>query len=447
MKLAMIMTLLLSCSTLLAKDFVVKVPAGSSLADTIAELEYMGFEYKEALVPSMGMHLFSENVLRVSPHSQQDLHSAFFVDYAGQDMEVTWRSNNPDDEKFNDQWSLVPTEQANIGAEEAWKISTGGKNALGEEVVAAVVDMSFDPGHEDLKDNVWVNEGEIPGNNKDDDGNGYVDDVNGYMVGPVDGRIRDHGTHVAGTVGAKGNNGLHTTGVNWDTTMLLAKITGRATTAVVLKAYGYMLMQKKLYLESEGKEGANIVAINSSFGHDRADCSSPNFRPWNEMYDELGKHGILSIAATANRAYDVDSVGDVPTACESEFIVAVTNTDNKDELYKSSWGGGAAWGAENVDLGAPGTNIVSTVPGNKTGTKTGTSMATPHVTGAVTLMHSAASEEFQQLYKEDPAAGALKLKEILLNTTKEVPTLKDVTVTGGRLDLGAAVTAIHNFKR
>lgn len=440
MKLLTLAALLLVSTGTFAKDFVVKVPQGSTLADTVAELEYMGFEYKEALVPSLGMHLFSENVLRVSPQSESDLQSAMFVEYAGEDVAVTWRSDLPNDSEFSSLWAMKPTSSANIGAEEAWKISTGGKNVLGEDVVAAVVDMDFDPGHEDLVDNVWVNEGEIPGNKKDDDGNGYVDDVNGYNVGPVNGYIGSHGTHVAGIVGAKGNNGKYTVGVNWDTTMILSKISGRASTSVVLKAYGYLLKLKKAYNETNGAEGANIVAINSSFGHDRADCTSSRFRPWNEMYEELGQAGILSVAATANRSYDVDKVGDVPTACSSDFIVSVTNTDRRDKISS------AGWGKTTIDLGAPGSSILSTVPGNKTSSKSGTSMATPHVTGAIALMHSAASADFANLYKKDPAAGALKLKEILMDTTRKISALKRKSVSGGTLHLGDAVKAINSFE-
>jgi subtilisin family serine protease len=160
-------------------------------------------------------------------------------------------------------------------------------------------------------------------------------------------------------------------------------------TAIVLRGYNYVLEQKKAWLSSNGKKGANIVSTNSSFGVDAAKCSDAQYKVWNDIYEAMGQVGILSAAATANQAWDIDATGDVPTSCESNYIISVTNTTKEDKIYRQ-----AGWGKTHVDLGAPGTDVYSTVPGNQGRNLTGTSMATPHVAGAVAFLHSVASPAF-----------------------------------------------------
>src|SRR5690606_10330895 len=113
-----------------------------------------------------------------------------------------------------------------------------------------------------------------------------------------------------------------------------------------------------------------------------------NYPIWCGFYDDLGAHGILSAGATANANWNIDTMGDVPTACPSDYMVAVTNTTHNDTKN-----GGAGYGATQIDLGAPGTSILSTTPGGGYGTSTGTSMATPHVAGAIGLIISGFSGE------------------------------------------------------
>jgi subtilisin family serine protease len=154
----------------------------------------------------------------------------------------------------------------------------------------------------------------------------------------------------------------------------------------------------------------------------------------------MGKVGILSAAATANQAWDIDAVGDVPTSCASDYIVAVTNTTKDDKIYRQ-----AGWGKTQVDLGAPGTDVYSTVPGNQSRNLTGTSMATPHVAGAVALLHAAASPAFTALHKSNPAKAALELKKIMLQTVDPLADLQGKTVSGGRLNLAKAAEAISKY--
>ncbi len=349
---------------------------------------------------------------------------------------VTYR-NIPNDPRFNELWNFLPSPtNADVSAVKAWNISEG-KMRKGEFVVA-VIDGGIDVEHLDLKDNIWVNNGEIPGNFIDDDKNGYVDDVNGWNVYNNTGDIEkdNHGTHVAGIVGAKGNNGIGVTGINWKTKIM--GISGSSgDTKTVLKAYNYVLNQKKLYLKSGGKLGANIVSTNSSFGVDLADCKSRDFRLWNEVYNELGKVGILNVAATINDEVNVDRDGDVPTGCDSEAIISVTNTNSDNEKYKFS-----GYGIKSIDLGAPGTDILSTVPGNSYSVLTGTSMATPHVAGAIAFLSALKNKKFNQIQENDPKGSAMIIKNILLNSVDKMPSLKEKTVSGGKLNLYKSTKAL-----
>ena len=303
-----------------------------------------------------------------------------FVDKAIPDTKVS-RRNIPDDMQFDQQWALHNvgqsggTEDADIDAPEAWDIATGGITPLGDTIVVAVIDGGMLLTHGDLTPNLWTNWGEIPGNGIDDDNNGYIDDVHGWDAYSSDGSVPSdgHGTHVAGIVGAKGNNGVYVAGVNWD--VKLMPIAGSSgTTSIVLEAYGYALDQRAIYDSTGGSLGAFVVATNSSFGVNNADCNSGNYSLWNDMYDALGHYGILSCGATMNNNSNVDVTGDVPTGCESDYMIAVTNTTRNDA--KNS---GAAYGETTIDLGAPGTQILSTYTGGGTSSLTGTSMASPHV--------------------------------------------------------------------
>lgn len=339
----------------------------------------------------------------------------------------------PNDSLFGYQWSMDNFGQgggkwdADIDATDAWDITTGGLTVFGDTIVVAIIDGGSDIFHEDL--NHWTNYYEIPGNNIDDDSNGYIDDINGWNAYAHDGSIpfHQHGTHVGGIVGAIGNNDIGVSGVNWNV-KILPVAGGSSNEAVVVEALSYVYVVRERYDQTNGQEGAFIVADNCSFGVN--DGQPEDYPIWEAMYDSLGQLGILSIGATANRNSDVDSVGDIPTAFTTPYMIAVTNTNNDDEKSTN-----AAYGDTAIDLGAPGSAIISTLISSKYGYKSGTSMAAPHVAGSVALLMAAADSAFISSYKNNPSESILQIREYILNGVDTLDDLIGKTVTGGRLNL------------
>lgn len=342
----------------------------------------------------------------------------------------------PNDALFEDQWQYVNdgsnggVVDADIDADEAWEITTGGLTPMGDEIVAAVLDDGIDMNHPDFGDNRWTNVQEIPDNGIDDDGNGYIDDFEGWSTVTNNDNIAGggHGTPVAGIIGAQGNNEIGVTGVNWDVKVMVIKNNFNTNEAAVISAYSYALTMRQLYNETNGQEGAFVVSTNASWGVNFGD---PNDAPlWCEFYNVMGEHGILSCGATINGNENVDIVGDLPTACPGDFLITVTNCDNTDTKVT-----GAGYGAESIDLGAHGANAFTTALGQTYGGFGGTSGATPHVTGAIALLYSAPCPSFIALAKSDPAAAALLARQYILEGVDPNESLEGITVTGGRLNL------------
>ena len=345
---------------------------------------------------------------------------------------ITLRESIPDDPFFGLQWA-----PAIMNLPQAWEeFTTGGVTATGDTIVVAVIDGGADWTHEDL--NCWENAHEIPNNGIDDDGNGYIDDFHGWNAYNHNGYVgsNNHGTHVSGIIGAVGNNGKGVCGVNWNVKIM--PIGGSSSNeSIVVEAYSYVLEMRARYNETDGEEGAFIVATNSSFG---VDYGNPDDYPiWCSMYDEMGNVGILSCGAGPNLNVNVDVVGDVPSTCPGNYLIGITNTTSQD--VKNS---GAGYGINNIDIGAPGTSIYSTLPNNNYGNMTGTSMATPQVAGTIALMYAALPEEMMQDCKDDPAHFSLIMKYHLLNGADHLLSLDGLVASGRRLNAYGAIESALN---
>lgn len=264
----------------------------------------------------------------------------------------------PDDPSFDSQWALCNTGQeilgligtpdADVDATEAWGIQSGAA-----DVVVAVLDTGVDYLHPDLADNMWVNQveaGGIPG--VDDDGNGYVDDMYGIDTGEDDSDPMDidgHGTHVAGTIAAEGDNGQGTAGISWHAKIMAVK---------GFKPDGFMDMADELealdYILDLKLRGVNIVAINASFG-----CSFCFSDLEKDAIEAAGNEGIAFVAAAGNDGVDIDVEPHYPAAYDSPNIVSVAATNSNDGLAIFS-----NYGQTSVDLGAPGEIVLSTYSHN-----------------------------------------------------------------------------------
>jgi subtilisin family serine protease len=308
-------------------------------------------------------------------------------------------------------------------AEKAWAAGVTGS----ADVFIGIIDEGIQFDHADLAANIWTNPGEIPGNGLDDDGDGYVDDVHGWNAIADNGAIfdpgyDDHGTHVAGTIGAVGGNGIGVAGVNWKVSLISGKFIGQDGFGSILdavKAMDYMVTLKT-------RKGLNIVALNNSWG---GGAFSQAFL---DSMTRAAQAGILFVVCAGNGSMDTDVTPQYPAGYDTTAgagydsvvsVAAITKTGARRVTSN--------WGRTTVDLGAPGEEVLSTIPANTYGYKSGTSMASPHVAGALALYAST-----------HPGEGAAQAKLDLL-TYGVVPTasLNGITVTGGRLDISGLLAA------
>ncbi len=329
-------------------------------------------------------------------------------------------SATPNDTQYARMWGLNNTGQtggvpdADIDAPEAWNTTTGKSST-----VVAVIDEGVDVNHPDLRGNIWVNRDEVPANGVDDDDNGYVDDVNGYdfanddasVYDPVAGQGDEHGTHVAGTIAASGNNGVGVTGVSWNARIMALKFIN------VEGGYTSDAVEALNYAVNNG-----VKISNNSWG------GVGNSRSLRDAIARADAAGHLFVAAAGNGG--PDGVGDnndaspnYPASYDLPNIVSVAATNDRDGLTSFS-----NYGAASVDLAAPGASILSTLPGNSYGHFSGTSMATPHVSGVAALLAS-----------QNAGLDDAELESRILRSVDKKPSLQGKTVTGGRLNAQAAL--------
>ena len=278
---------------------------------------------------------------------------------------------------FPTQWNLRNTGQnsgtpgVDIKAVQAWDITTGSSN-----VVVAVIDSGVDYTHEDLAANMWRNEADCNNNGIDDDGNGYIDDCYGIDAFNDDSNPMDdhhnHGTHVAGIIGAVGNNSVGVVGVNWNVKIMACKFLGAdgfGTVADAIQCLEYVKMMRD--------RGVNIVATNNSWGGGGFSQA---------LYDAIEAHtqrGILFIAAAGNGLSNNDVIPVYPAGYYFPNVVAVAANDRRECKSTISF-----FGRRTVHLAAPGEDILSTIIGNNYAGFTGSSMAAPHVTGVAALIRA-----------------------------------------------------------
>ncbi len=342
----------------------------------------------------------------------------------------------PNDPSLGTQWHHVDASDNDIDSDLAWDITTGGLTQNGDEIVVCVIEGGgSNYNHTDLIANHWVNTGEIPGNGIDDDGNGYVDDYNGWNPVTLNDNVGagGHGTAVSGMIGAKGNNSNGGVGVNWDVKIMQVGL-GSLTEASVISSYEYAFDMRNLYNTTNGAEGAFVVATNASWGIDNANPSS--YPVWCAYYDALGAVGILNCGATANNNVNVDSVGDMPTGCSSDYMVAVTATNSSDVRTFSGYG------INSIDLGAPGESVF--LPSGSSGysSTSGTSFASPCVAGAIALMYSAPCSDIANLALSNPQAAADLIRTYLFQGVDPVANLATEVATGGRLNVNNSINLL-----
>lgn len=323
-------------------------------------------------------------------------------------------NKTPNDALYGQLWGLNNSAQtggtidADIDASAAWNRSVGSK-----KVVVAIIDSGCDLTHPDLAANIWKNNGEIPGNGIDDDGNGYVDDINGYDFINDDADPEDnigHGTHVAGTVGAVGNNAIGVAGVNWNVSLMICKAGDFfLTDAAIIGA-----------IEYAWRNGAKVS--NNSYG------GYGYGQGIRDMIAAAGVAGHLFVAAAANDTLDNDFNPAYPASYDLENIISVAATDHDDNLASFS-----NYGLNSVDLGAPGVGILSTVPFGYD-VYDGTSMASPHVAGVAALLLAA-----------NQNIGYRAIKNSILSGVEPVAALDGAVATGGRLNAANSAVKLGSF--
>lgn len=350
-------------------------------------------------------------------------------------------SNVPDDPNYFQLWGMNK-----INVPQAWNTQTGDPT-----VIVGVIDTGVDWGHSDLKDNIWQNLGEDtdgdgtvlewngnqwvfdPGDidGIDNDGNGYIDDFVGWDFFNNDNNPYDddgdacfgHGTHVSGTLGAVGNNGIGVTGVSWNVQIMGLRIFGYTSggcysrTDISIDALEYAIQM-----------GAPIS--NNSWG-------GGNYNP--ALYDaiQMGQQSNhLFVAAAGNKALDTDIIPFYPASYDLDNIISVAATDTSDVLsvYNNSYCPGSNYGASTVDLMAPGSDIYSTVPNEGYGFLGGTSMAAPHIAGTVALLLS-----------ECPTLTYQQIKNLLIASVDPVGNLEGKCVADGRLNVETAMQYLQTF--
>ena len=299
-----------------------------------------------------------------------------------------------------------------VGMADAWASYGEGKR----DVVVAVIDTGVDISHEDLAGAIWVNEDEIPGDGIDNDGNGFIDDVNGWNF--IDnnnqlytGKEDNHGTHAAGTIAASRNNG-GSVGITDNQYVKIMSI--KALGGEEGKGSPESVIAAIRYAEANGAQICNL-----SFGSEN--CTE-------EFRAAIQGSKMLFVVAAGNGnedeiGYNIDQNPVYPASLPYDNIITVANLIFNGKLDRSS-----NFGPASVDIAAPGTFILSTIPDKSYAFMSGTSMAAPMVAGAAAMLYSAR-----------PELSLQDVRNILITSAHKLDTLNGRVYSGGMLDVYSAL--------
>ncbi|MHA2895487.1 S8 family peptidase [Bacillus cereus] len=342
----------------------------------------------------------------------QTLNKSPNIEYAEPNYIVSPAASS-NDGYYNSLWGLknigqniqgsVGSPNIDINVEEAWTKTEGSSN-----ITIGIIDTGIDINHPDLKNNIWKNPDEIPGDGIDNDNNGYIDDIYGWDFvnnnnSVYDGTGDSHGTHVAGTIAAVKNNTIGVAGVAPQVKVMSLKFLGTngGTISNAIKAIEYA-------------KNKGVKITNNSWGGGGFNQT---------LYDAIQQSNSLFIAASGNNGTNADQTPMYPAAYSLSNILSVASITNKGSLSSFS-----NYGKTSVDVAAPGTDILSTLPNNSYGFYSGTSMATPHVSGVAALIQSAY-----------PSYSPTEIKNKIMNNTSPLSTLTNKVLTGGLINAGKAL--------
>lgn len=400
-------------------EYIVKLKDSVSAKSSINVLSAQLGSYIKDTIPGQNIVVIKRPVFEIQSNVVKSLSENPIVDIV--EPNYIYRINKtPNDPMLGQLWGLKNSGQqdserragiagVDIGAEQAWDITTGSK-----DIVVAVIDTGVDYNHPDLVGNMWTNEAEANGKpGVDDDGNGIVDDIHGANFvnanAPTGNPLDDHGhgSHCSGTIGGTGDDGKGIVGVAWNVRIMGIKFlsaSGSGSLDGALKGIDYAT-----------KMGAKIMS-NSWGGGGYSETLK-------QAIERSNAAGALFVAAAGNESNNNDASPTYPATYDVPNVLSVAAVDNRGQIASFS-----NYGKTKVHVGAPGVNIVSSITGGKYDSWSGTSMATPHVSGMAVLLAS-----------NEPNLTALEMKERIIATSKPIAGLRGKS-KGGMVNAYAMLT-------